>query len=49
MFMASCGTTVLGSFDDLESVADICKRYNVWMHVDVRIVLQIYFYNADTS
>ncbi|VDI50984.1 cysteine sulfinic acid decarboxylase-like isoform X1 [Mytilus galloprovincialis] len=34
MFMASCGTTVLGSFDDLESVADICKRYNVWMHVD---------------
>ncbi|CAG2225198.1 CSAD [Mytilus edulis] len=34
MFMATCGTTVLGSYDDLEAVADICQRHNVWMHAD---------------
>jgi len=32
---ATCGTTVLGAFDDLEAIADICERQNVWMHVDV--------------
>ncbi|VDI46258.1 sulfinoalanine decarboxylase [Mytilus galloprovincialis] len=34
MFMATCGTTVLGAYDDLEGVADVCQRHNVWMHVD---------------
>lgn len=33
---ATAGTTVMGSFDDFNSVADICIKYNLWMHVDVR-------------
>ena len=31
---ATAGTTVLGSFDDLEAIADLRDRYDVWMHVD---------------
>ncbi|XP_052754149.1 glutamate decarboxylase 1-like [Galleria mellonella] len=31
---ATAGTTVLGAIDNLEIVADICKKYAVWMHVD---------------
>lgn len=32
---ATAGTTVLGAIDDLVGVADICKKYKIWMHVDV--------------
>jgi glutamate decarboxylase len=31
---ATAGTTVLGSFDPFEAIADICKREKLWMHVD---------------
>ncbi|XP_022815536.1 cysteine sulfinic acid decarboxylase-like [Spodoptera litura] len=31
---ATAGTTVLGAVDDLETIADVCKRHGVWMHVD---------------
>lgn len=31
---ATAGTTVLGSYDPLESIADLCKMYKLWMHVD---------------
>ncbi|XP_055643248.1 acidic amino acid decarboxylase GADL1 isoform X2 [Toxorhynchites rutilus septentrionalis] len=31
---ATAATTVLGSFDPFESIADICHRYKLWMHVD---------------
>ncbi|XP_077293984.1 acidic amino acid decarboxylase GADL1 isoform X2 [Arctopsyche grandis] len=31
---ATAGTTVLGAFDPFEEIADICKKYGVWMHVD---------------
>lgn len=34
---ATCGTTVLGAFDPLESLADVCSKYNLWLHVDVWI------------
>ncbi|XP_026735528.1 cysteine sulfinic acid decarboxylase-like [Trichoplusia ni] len=30
----TAGTTVLGAIDDLEGVADVCKKYGVWLHVD---------------
>jgi glutamate decarboxylase len=33
---ATAGTTVLGAFDPLNQIADICEKYNCWMHVDVR-------------
>ena len=35
---AMCGTTVLGAFDPLTSVADLCEEFGVWMHVDVSCV-----------
>lgn len=31
---ATAGTTVLGSFDPLEEIADVCQRHNLWLHVD---------------
>ncbi|KAA8914433.1 hypothetical protein TRICI_002931 [Trichomonascus ciferrii] len=31
---ATAGTTVLGSFEDLNAIADVAKKHNLWMHVD---------------
>ncbi|MFT5723309.1 MAG: sulfinoalanine decarboxylase [Bacteroidia bacterium] len=31
---ATAGTTVLGSFDPINAIADVCDKYNVWLHVD---------------
>lgn len=31
---ATSGSTVLGSFDRLNDVADVCAKHSVWMHVD---------------
>ncbi|OWR41263.1 putative sulfinoalanine decarboxylase [Danaus plexippus plexippus] len=31
---ATAGTTVLGAIDDLEAIASVCKKYDIWMHVD---------------
>lgn len=36
---ATAGTTVLGAYDPLESLTDVCSRYNIWLHVDVSISL----------
>lgn len=32
--MATSGTTVLGAFDQLNEIADVCEKYNVWLHCD---------------
>lgn len=32
---ATAGTTVYGAFDPLIAISDICRKYSVWMHVDV--------------
>jgi nucleolar protein 9 len=31
---ATAGTTVYGSFDPIDEIADICNRRNLWLHVD---------------
>lgn len=36
---ATAGTTVLGSFDPINDIADICEKYNCWMHIDVSELL----------
>lgn len=31
---ATAGTTVLGSYDPFKEISAICKKYNLWMHID---------------
>jgi nucleolar protein 9 len=31
---ATAGTTVLGSFDPLDEIADVCQKHGLWLHVD---------------
>lgn len=34
MVSSTAGTTVLGAFDPLNGIADLCAKYGLWMHVD---------------
>jgi len=31
---ATSGSTVLGAYDDLEALSEVCDRHGVWLHVD---------------
>jgi glutamate/tyrosine decarboxylase-like PLP-dependent enzyme len=31
---ATAGTTVLGAFDDVKSISKVCKKHDVWLHLD---------------
>ena len=35
----TCGSTVLGAFDPINPIADICEKYNLWLHIDVSVSL----------
>jgi glutamate/tyrosine decarboxylase-like PLP-dependent enzyme len=32
--IATCGTTVLGAFDPLREMAEVCRKHNIWLHAD---------------
>ncbi|CAG7725611.1 unnamed protein product [Allacma fusca] len=34
LVVATSGSTVLGAFDPLEPIAEICSKYKMWFHVD---------------
>lgn len=34
LVVATAGTTVLGAFDPIDQIADVCKKHNMWLHVD---------------
>ncbi|XP_060065967.1 glutamate decarboxylase 1-like [Ylistrum balloti] len=34
MVNVTCGTTVFGAFDPVNDISAICKKYNIWLHVD---------------
>ena len=31
---ATAGTTVMGAFDPIDKLVEICRKYNLWLHVD---------------
>lgn len=31
---ATCATTMLGAYDPLDQLAEICKKYDIWLHAD---------------
>lgn len=32
--VATCGTTLLGAFDPINEMAELCKKYGIWLHLD---------------
>ena len=43
---ATAGTTVLGAFDDIKSISNICKTFDLWLHLDGAYCGSVIFSNA---
>jgi sulfinoalanine decarboxylase/sulfinoalanine decarboxylase/aspartate 1-decarboxylase len=43
---ATAGTTVLGTYDPIQDLVDICKQYNLWLHVDGALGSAVMFSQA---
>jgi len=37
----TCGSTVVGAFDPIHPIADICEKYDLWLHIDVSLYVAI--------
>lgn len=46
MVNATSGTTVLGAFDPIEEIADICEKYKIWLHVDVNEFINLFILHS---
>lgn len=46
---ATAGTTVLGAFDPLNDIADICQKYGLWFHVDVSSKSTLYEFRVNVT
>ena len=49
-FFVNCtaGTTVIGAFDPINPIADICEKYNTWLHIDVKnsfLISKSFYFN----
>ena len=44
-FFVSCtvGTTVLGAFDPVNAIADVCEKHGLWLHADVSISFFLFY------
>lgn len=49
-FFVNCtsGTTVLGAFDPINEIADVCQKYKMWLHIDVRYEKTYLFYGINS-
>ncbi|MBL4939071.1 MAG: hypothetical protein JKY16_02090 [Lutibacter sp.] len=32
--VATCATTLMGAYDPIDKMAEICEKYNIWLHAD---------------
>lgn len=34
--VGTSGTTVIGAYDPIGPIADVCNKHDLWLHIDVR-------------
>uniref|UniRef100_H2YJ73 Glutamate decarboxylase n=1 Tax=Ciona savignyi TaxID=51511 RepID=H2YJ73_CIOSA len=50
LVVGTCGTTVLGAFDPVDEIADICQDNNIWLHIDNCQSIQVpYLFQPDKT
>ncbi|OMJ21372.1 Acidic amino acid decarboxylase GADL1 [Smittium culicis] len=46
---ATAGTTVLGQFDPILKLSQICQKYDIWLHVDASLGGSLIFSKSETT